>query len=200
MSGTVILAVEDQLGEVVARRILDRHGVGVAQTLGFQGFGYLKRKAPSLNQTALGFPVVLLTDLDSTRRCPAELFASWVGAPRSPSFLFRVAVMEIESWIVADREAFAGFAKVSAGRLPSNADSIADPKRFVVNLFRDCKDKALRRDMVPEVGSTAVVGPAYNARMSGFVSSSWDPESAANRSWSLRRALAAVEKLREAMR
>lgn len=97
MTLSVVLAVEDVLSEAVARRVLSSCGVAVAQTIGLRGCGYLRRKASSLNRTALGFPVFMLTDLDSPGRCAGDLVDSWLGAPRNPGFLFRVAVVEVES-------------------------------------------------------------------------------------------------------
>ena len=87
MTTSVILAVEDMLSEVIARRILDHFGICVAQAIGHSGFGYLKKKAEALNKTALGFPVFMLTDLDSPNRCPVEILESWVSAPRNPGYL-----------------------------------------------------------------------------------------------------------------
>jgi len=63
MSGrSVILAVEDKLGEAVSTKILGGLGISISQRLGLKGKGYLQSKAPSLNQTAQGFPVFMLTD------------------------------------------------------------------------------------------------------------------------------------------
>ena len=49
----------------------------------------------------------MFTDLDSPQTCVPELIQSWVKAPLNPGFFLRVAVMEIESWIMADRGALA---------------------------------------------------------------------------------------------
>ena len=48
---SIILAVEDVLGEAVSVRILANLGIAVTQRLGLKGKGYLQRKAQSLNQT-----------------------------------------------------------------------------------------------------------------------------------------------------
>jgi hypothetical protein len=58
----VILAVEDRLSEAVSTKILDSFGMDISLCLGLRGKGYLQSKAPSLNETAKGFPVFMLTD------------------------------------------------------------------------------------------------------------------------------------------
>jgi hypothetical protein len=79
MSGrSAILAVEDKLSEAVSIKILEDMGISVSQRLGLQGKGYLQKKAQSLNQTARGFPVFMLTDQDSPSQCPARLIQSWL--------------------------------------------------------------------------------------------------------------------------
>ena len=200
MTLSVILAVEDILSEALARQVLNVCQVSVAQTIGLRGAGYLRTKAPSLNKTALGYPVVMVTDLDSRKRCPLQLIQSWIGAYPNPNFVFRVAVMEIESWLLADRQAFSRFSGLATERIPPDPDSIADPKQFLVNLVRKSKDASIRHDIVPKAGSTAIVGPAYNLRLSQFIDSDWRAKTAANASRSLRRAIAALNRLGERIR
>ncbi|HEY5959058.1 MAG TPA: hypothetical protein VIV60_21010, partial [Polyangiaceae bacterium] len=153
-----------------------------------------KKKAESLNRTALGFPVFMLTDLDSPNRCPFEILESWIAAPRNPDFMLRVAVMEVESWVLAHRDAFAHFAGIGVAQVPSDPDSIADPKQHLVNLVRKSRNAHLRKDIVPTPGSTAAVGPAYNPRLASFVESTWNPTSAAEVSSSLLRTMNALER------
>jgi hypothetical protein len=193
MTTSVILAVEDAVSEVVSRRILEHFGIRVAQSIGHTGYGYLKKKAGALNKTALGFPIFMLTDLDSPNRCPVEILESWIGAPRNPDFLLRVAVMEVESWVLADRDAFAHFAGIAVAHVPNDPDAINDPKRFLVNLVRKSRNAGLRKDIVPATGSTTAVGPAYNQRLSSFIESSWSPALAAAISTSLQRTMNALD-------
>jgi hypothetical protein len=81
-----LLAVEDLLGEAVGQKVLRHLGMSSSMTIGMHGFGYLKKRASNLNQTANGFPVFLLTDLDSPNRCPPQLIDEWLHAPRSEAF------------------------------------------------------------------------------------------------------------------
>lgn len=185
----MIIAVEDILSEVVARKILHsvRPDLSVTTVLGHRGKSYLKTKVRELNRTAMAVPVLLLVDLDTPSVCPPSLISSWLGGPAQPKLLFRVAVMEIETWIIADRERFARFLGVPEGRIPRAVDEILNPKEQVVLLARSSRSQAVREEMVPSPGSTASVGPGYNARLSEFVHNQWEPESAASASPSLAR-------------
>jgi hypothetical protein len=191
-----LLAVEDALSEAVARRLLSEAGIGVAQVVGRKGNSYLRAKVRDLNRTARGFPVLLLTDLDSPSLCPPLLIRDWLNTPPSDGLMFRVAVMEVESWVMADTNAFSRFLGVRSTLVPQPVDAVLKPKEALVNLARRSRRRATRSDLVPSPGSTAAVGPAYNARLGEFVRDTWCPIRAADASSSLSRALNAVRAFR----
>ena len=188
---SVILAVEDRLSDAVSTKILESFSINIVQRIGFKGNSYLQQKAPSLNQAARGpYDVFMLTDLDSPQNCPPQLIQSWISAPLNSGFFLRVAVMEIESWVMADRRALAEFLSIPVNRVPSNTDDIANPKEFLVSLARRSNRKRLRDQLVPGPrAATARVGPEYNSRFSEFVRTHWDLERAAVASPSLKRTL-----------
>ena len=189
MKTSIVVAVEDPLSEAVALRLLALNGLKAANSLVLGGASKLQTRAERLNQAARKVPVFLLTDLDTRRRCPASLVENWIHTP-SAKMLFRVAVMEVECWLLADSVGFTRFAKLQTDRIPKNVDrEVDDPKRLLVNLIRKSRDVRLRRDVVPADGSTAQVGLAYNQRLSDFVVNLWNPEEAASRSASLARAM-----------
>ena len=194
---SVILAVEDRLSDAVSTKILESFGIEIMLRIGFKGNSYLKQKAPSLNQTARGtYDVFMLTDLDSPQNCPPQLIQSWIRAPLNSGFFLRVAVLEVESWIMADRSALAGFLSIPVNRIPSNTDVIDNPKEFLVSLARRSNKRRLRDQLVPAPGAaTARVGPEYNSRFSEFVQTHWDLERAAVASLSLKRT---VDRIRSA--
>ena len=105
--------------------------------------------------------------------------------------------MEIESWIMADREAFAKFFAVPIHHIPTNTDAILQPKELIVSMARRSKRKDVRQDLVPAQGATSAVGPGFNSRVISFVSAEWNAERAAPASPSLRRS---IERLRAAFR
>jgi hypothetical protein len=186
----MILAVEDPLSEAVARKLVEnfRNDLTIAVAIGNQGKGYLQTRARELNRTANSVPVFVLIDQDRPAPCPADIIGAWVVTP-ARRLLFRVAVMEIESWVMADRDRLAAFLRVPASRIPNAPDSIPQPKEFIVNLARRARRRGIREDLVPRRGSTAAVGPAYNARLIEFVEFSWNAVEAATLSPSLARAI-----------
>ncbi len=185
----VNLAVEDPLSEAVLRRLLagvaGKYAIGTVY--GHTGFGYLRKTVRGWNHAARGVPFVLLTDLDKYS-CPPELLQDWLNQPQHPSLLFRVAVREVEAWLLADRNNIAAFLGV-----PVDPESVADPKAALVNLARRSRRAEVRERVVPRRGSTARVGPDYNGCLGDFVRRTWNVEAAANMSHSLRRA---VDRLR----
>jgi hypothetical protein len=193
----MLLAVEDPLSEAVVRKIfaVTCSRSSITQMLPVRGSSYLKEKAESLNKAARGFPVFLLADQDDPRTCPAGLIASCLKSPQHPSFLFRVAVMAVESWVMADRKAFSRFLSIPLERVPGDTDAVLRPKELLISLARLSKSSRLREDLVPAPGGTSKVGPAYNARLTDFVRGSWNPEAAAEVSESLRRALSRLKEL-----
>lgn len=185
----VILAVEDRLSDAVATKILETFDVKILERIGFQGKSHLERKTPELNRAASGMTVFMLTDLDSPRDCPPGLIHSWIRGVLNPRFFFRVAVMEIESWVMADRTGFAAFLSIPIHRIPSPADDILNPKEFLLSLARKSKKKTVREALVPAQGTTLSVGNEYNTLLSEFVREHWDLERAATVSPSLKRTL-----------
>jgi hypothetical protein len=111
---------------------------------------------------------------------------------------FRVAVREIEAWLLADRERLAAFLGVKSARLPANPEEEPDPKRIIVELAQQSRRREIREDMAPRPGSGRQIGPAYSSRLIEFVSGSggWRPEVAARSSDSLRRCLSCLRKLK----
>ena len=190
----ITLAVEDYVSEIVAGKLLEQSGreYRVTQCLCNQGQGYLKANINKFNQAAKFMPFFVLTDQD--RGCPPTLLASWLKQEASKFFLFRIAVMEIEAWVMAHREAFADFFYISLDRLPQDMDGIPDPKQFLVNLVRHSRNSRLRTDIVPARGSTAQVGPDYNSHLTRFIQTEWDVLKAVKHSESLRRAFLQLQK------
>lgn len=187
----MIVAVEDLLSEAVVRRLIEtiRPDLTIWVVMRKNGRGYLESRARDLNRTARSVPVLIVADLDRPIPCPANLIDQWLSSPPAPRLLFRIAVMEIESWILADRDSFANFLAVPAHRIPPNTDEIAQPKEFIVSLARKSRRKDIRDDLVPTTGATSAVGPAFNPRVGTFVSDSWNVKRAARASPSLRRSI-----------
>lgn len=173
------LAVEDELSEKVLRRLLtdsDRPFL-VSSVIHRGGSGYLKSKIDGLNKAAKGLPFLVLTDLDQ-QVCPSALIDDWLGKPINPNLIFRVAVREVEAWILGDRENFSRFLGISADQIPFNPESLDDPKRALVQLASKARKADVRRRLVPRKNMTAVQGPEYNSCLAEFVASAWSPSAA----------------------
>ena len=192
------LAVEDVLSEVVARQLIKQtqKAYRVTQCLRKGGFGYLKSKINAFNKAASGVPFFVLTDQDSINECPPDKIANWLNRPRNPNLIFRIAVMEVESWVIADRKAFTRFLSIPLSWVPQDTDSIPDPKEFLISLARKSRSSRLREDLVPPRGATSKQGPDYNSQLTRFVREDWDAHSARNNSKSLNRALVRLEKFK----
>ncbi len=185
----VILAVEDRLSDAVATKILEKFGADIVERIGFQGKSHLERKTPEFNRASNNITVFMLTDLDTPRDCPPGLIQSWIKGPINPRFFFRVAIMEVESWVMADRIGFATFLSIPSHRIPSPTDDILNPKEFLLSLARRSKKKAVREALLPAQGATRSVGNEYNTLLSEFVQKHWNLERAATASPSLKRTL-----------
>jgi len=115
----------------------------------------------------------------------------------APYLCFRVAVREVEAWLMADAATLASFLGVVRNRIPPNPEQLDDPKTETVNLARRSQRRAIRKDMVPRAGSGRSVGPAYASRLIEYVRTSWRPEAASEQSQSLRRAIACLRQMME---
>lgn len=185
----VALATEDELSEAVGKHLLIDAGYDLSPSpfLRRNGFGYLRSKMDSWCEMAKRKPVVLLTDLDNAL-CPVELRKNWLGTRKNPkNLIIRVAVREIESWLMADHDALRTLVG-HRGSLPPNPDLLPDPKQFLLRLIAKQASRSIREDLVAEEGAIASQGIGYNARLSEWVATVWSAERAALRSESLRRA------------
>lgn len=191
-----LLAVEDELSEIAARRMIEAHSpFNVLSCLGKKGFGYLKANMAKFQKIARQIPCFVLTDLDQYP-CPTALREDWKTFSMPRDFIFRIAVRSVESWLMADRKNFADFLGISIQRLPLNPDDERYPKQLLINLARKSNRRVIREDLVPKKNSTAKVGPNYNARLGEFVREKWIISSAQSNSQSLSRAIRALEKFK----
>jgi hypothetical protein len=191
------LAVEDLLSEIVLRTLLDRskkeYCVGTVFNHG--GFGYLRKTAPGFNNAARGTPFLLLTDLDK-HECPTALVTDWLTQPKHSNFIFRIAVREVEAWILADARNFGKFLGISSTVFPTQPEILEDAKETLVSLAARSRRTATRSRIVPKSGSTAKQGPDYNQCLGEFVIRHWDHMEASKYAPSLLRCIRAIETFR----
>jgi len=186
----VDVAVEDELSEFVVLKLLAvaNRAYHVGTTYRHGGFGYLRRTINGWNAAAKGKPFVVLTDLDN-KPCPAELIGEWLTSAPSPNLIFRVAVKEVEAWLLADVANLAEYLQIGEKHVPQDPDDIPDPKAALIELARLSRLKYVRDSLLPRQGSTAKQGLGHNECLGSFVRERWNVRTACFRSPSLSRAL-----------
>lgn len=200
----IYIAVEDELSEWVVRRTLSArrpvcYGIGAVYTRG--GYGHLKKQAPAFNHAAKGCPFLLLTDLDR-HACPSALVADWLGQPKHPHFLLRVAVREVESWLLADAKGIGKLLRLKSPPVFPDPEKLTDPKLELLNLALRCPTRQTREALVwrDEKNGRLFQGPDYNGVLAPFVQKQWDIRVAQRSCRSLDRLLLALERLEKDFR
>jgi len=187
--------VEGATDEIVARRIVEHcdHEFGVCY--GKHGVGYILQRLGGFAAAATyGPPLLVMIDLmDSGVACARGLVPALLPNRPVPCML-RGVVRELESWLLADRDAIARFLGISVARIPADPEAIPNPKQSFVNLARNCRKRARKEAIVPADGVSASTGPDYLGAIAELVRDYWDVERASAMAPSLARC---VTRLRE---
>lgn len=190
-------AVEGILDEAVFRRLVLHVGGELGNVHPGGGRSHLARRLRGYNAAAERNPWFVLVDLD-TDECAPSLRQQLL--PVSARFMaFRIAVREVEAWLMGDTERFAAWFEVPVDRMSRIPEALDDPKREVVRLCRDSGRREIREGIVPRPGSGRTVGAMYNGLMPDFVDdarSGWRPDVAARVCPSLARALRDLSRVR----
>lgn len=190
-------AVEGVVDEAVARRLINFVGASVSTIYGRNGKNNLRERINGFNRAATHAPWFVLVDLDNEDQCAPPMRTIWL--PQASRYMcFRIAVREIESWLIADRERLAQFLRVPISRVPRNPESLPDPKQTMVNLARQSRRASIAADMVPRSGSGRIIGAAYTSRLIEFVQDptvGWRPRIAARSAPSLARSINRLRQL-----
>lgn len=196
----VTLGVEDILSESVARSLVREYApeAQIVNVIGLQGNQALRRRIGDFVDIAryIG-PSLVITDLDRADACPVDLVRDWTnGLPAVPDFLMRVAVLEIEAWIIADRQAIAEWLGISVDVVPRNPEEALDPKRELIELARRSRKRDLREALIRGLPDGLFrPGPGYNSYLERFVSQNWEPERARLITPSLDRTISRITEL-----
>jgi len=212
---SVAIVIEDALSEGVIRRLIHHTHrdwtVGVRYPLhllaggrsnprnveerrGLSGFGQIKVQMPAFNNLAKLRPIIVLTDLDVHVQCPGDLWGKWMpNVTKHPNLILRVAIKEVEAWLLADRDNMADLLSISVGNMPAYPEALADPKIEIVNLARNSPSDEVKHALVPVHGSTAEVGRSFDTTLAHFARNTWDIDAAVKTSNSLNRAVKALK-------
>jgi len=200
--------VEDEPSKEALGKLVARRNESCRRQLLFQeghprvtgGFARIREKVPAfLNLAKAGIFTLALTDLDAAE-CAPNLIRDWfsfsLGGPIDlpATVVFRVAVREVEAWLLADRGNLARFLQIPEPNFSSAPEDLPDPKGHLLNVLARKGRKKWQREMLPQ-SATASIGPEYNRRLSEFIRTRWDPCRAARTARSLARAIEALRRL-----
>ena len=190
MSVFVIIsaAVEGDVDEAIVRKLVAHAGGQIENVYGKNGKSMLRKNINGYNNAARRTPWQVLIDLDNDADCPPTVREEWVPDPAT-HLCFRIAVREVEAWLMADATTLARYLSVSANKIPAEPEQLARPKDAMVNLARQSRRMVIRGDMVPRKKSGRRVGPAYPSRLVEYVRNHWQPDVAAQHSESLKRSI-----------
>jgi len=184
--------VEGIADQAVALALARATGYSLRAVYVKRGKDQIDRRLPAYVQAARFGYWLVIRDLDHDATCAPELLARLCPA-RPPGLQVRIAVREVEAWLLADRESMASYLGLPVAVVPARPDELESPKAALVQLARRSRRRELRRDLVPTEDSSASVGPAYSARIGEFATRHWKPRAGAHASPSLARAVAALD-------
>lgn len=198
----VCYAVEGWTDEPVAEKIISSAGLAPHHTLTADGKANLDKKLPGLNKSAASMPWLVIRDLDrdDERFCIPDLRADLLsGHEHEPSMCLRLAVRSIESWLMADRDAFAHFFGVRRGLLKEEPETLPNPKQYLTGICEKSRKRLIKQGIPPQPGQGRSVGPEYNDLIREFTEDHWDLQRACANALSLKRALDCLTTLRDSL-
>lgn len=184
-----ILVVEDAPGEAALRRVVAAAAPqwSVYGVIDCKGSGKIRARFQQYRNASQVLPHVVLTDLDRYV-CPTALLTDWNAHSEPPRLVFRIAVREVESWLLGDRAGTAELLRIALNKVPAAPEGEADPKRCLINLARSSPSGRVRQEFCPAPGSKASQGPLYNERVTRFFRERWNLSNARANAPSLDRA------------
>ncbi len=187
------LVVEDEVQHnILIKIILDQNfPFEVSAVYGLKGNSYIKKNLLAFNLASKFTPYLILTDSDQCD-CAKTMLNDWINFEVNPNFIFRIAVREAETWLMADRKNFARFLGISHTLIPHNPEQIPNPKEFLLNLILRSKQRRIKEEML-SLGK-AIRGAGYNNMLSEFIFNQWNVEEASRSSESLARLLRRLQR------
>ena len=195
----ITVAVEGELDSIIVQKLIEQAGGQVSTLLSPRGKSKIRKNIENYNSAARHALWVVVVDLNNEHDCAPSLLQEWL--PEASQYMcFRVAVREIEAWLMGDAETLADYLEISRSKIERNPEALSDPKPKVamVNLAKESRSREIRQRMVSKNDNKP--GPYYTAVLSDYAHNHWRPEVAAERADSLRRAMACVAKLIESMK
>jgi hypothetical protein len=188
----ITIAVEGPTDRLALMKVCNIFGWEVLVTHGMRGKNHLDANLQGYNAASRRTPWIVLRDLDDDAFCAAELVTRLLPT-REEMMLLRVAVRQIESWLMADAESFSTFFHVSQSRIPADPDSVVSAKDALLLLASRSRSSYIRRGVGPS--ERRRIGPDYTSVISDYINDHWRPAVAAQSSDSLARCLRRLTEL-----
>ncbi len=191
---------EDRLSRILVHRILLTSTVKykvnydlphAGRRRSAQGNGYIRKNIMAFNEASRFKPCIVVLDLDK-RECAPAYRRDLLPDGNYHNMILRIAVREIESWVMADRDSFSSWLGISQDNLPLNVDDIDNPKEELFKLVRRSRKRKIKEGILPPDELTRT-GPQYNLMLCSFVQENWERHRAARYSDSLTRALHRID-------
>lgn len=199
--------VEGKLDRSVIHTLFDECGLIVSKRRASQWDGGGSAVLKAVDQHLATNPnkaLVAIRDLDGSKTgfpCAGEARKEWLKSS-PPSLCFRIAVQEIEAWLLADKQAIISFFDVTESSydqvIGSDPDSLHDPKMSLCLLAAQSRSRSIKHDV--RLRPDGKEGSTYTSTIIKFVKRSWNPKRAANNSVSLRRCLQRLKEFAESGR
>lgn len=191
---SLIAVFEGDTDLPIVRKLVRDAGLDLYAKIDAAGKSAIDAEIASYNLAAQGSPWFVHRDLDQDATCAGELITE-LQLAASPWMCFRLAVRQLEAWLLADSTAMAKFLGLAEHLIPENPDLEPDSKRTLIDLARRSPKREIRRGMVPPQGAAKRVGPLYETMILEFGERHWSLSRGAARSESLRRARRALRDL-----
>lgn len=186
------IVVEGESDRETAKAVVRAAGRNPSRVVVTGGTGRMDARIASYNRAAAQYPWVVFRDSDAS--CPVQLRARLTASISQwdSKFALRIAHSMSEAWLLADRERFAEYFSVPINRITSDPEALPHAKRTLLTLCAGSRSSAVRKEVTVNGGQ---VGPLYVLRLNEFASTVWRPDSAADSSDSLRRAIERIQEL-----
>lgn len=184
------IITEDDISEAILLKIIHIANpyIIVDDSLGKRGDQFIKQNLNGYYNASRQYLYIILNDLDRSYNCAPEKIRDWLNRPPRNNFIFRIAVHEVESWILADRRGIASYLKIPLNSIPYHPESLPDPKQSLIQLARHSRSRQIRTDILPPPNSNAEHGRGYNSCLTKFIHNNWNLNEAIDSSDSLERA------------
>lgn len=189
---SISIACEGLLDRTILERLVAAHDLDIGPVYEMGGKQRLLSRLRGYVNAARFAPWVVQCDLDDDGDCAPELARRLVADP-PPGLCLIIAVRQTELWLLADRRGISAHLRIGEAHVTESPEELGDAKAALVDLARRSRNRDVREDVVPAIGSGRRVGSGYTARMQAFVNQEWDFRRAAVTAPSLARLIGRMQ-------